>query len=65
MSVVVVMIKYIQFRPKPEMSIWLQQKADAGFRSVASIIQEILSEKMQQEVQGSIEKSNLAEEQSK
>lgn len=51
-------IKYVQFQPKPAMGMWLQHKADAGFRSVASIIQEILAEKMLEEEQDSIKESN-------
>lgn len=42
-------MKNVQFKPKPEMYQWLQSKADAGYRSVPSIIQEIVAEKMAEE----------------
>lgn len=44
------MIRVVQFSPKPDMGIWLQKKVDEGFRSAASIVQEIVAEKMKEEL---------------
>ena len=44
------MIQVVQFKPKPKMGIWLQKKVDEGFRSAASIVQEIVAEKMKEEL---------------
>lgn len=46
------MIKLIQFAPKPEMGAWLKRKAEQGCRSVASVVREIVQEKMKSEAKG-------------
>lgn len=43
------MIKLIQFVPRPEMGAWLKRKAEQGCRSAASVVREIVQEKMQSE----------------
>lgn len=44
------MIKLVQFVPKPQMGIWLKNKAEQGCRSVASVAREIINEKMLEEL---------------
>lgn len=54
------MIKLVQFIPKPDMD-WLRAKADQGYRSVSSVVQEILAEKMQLEASTKKDEVTLTE----
>lgn len=55
------MIKSIQFKPKPDMGRWLYEKSGKGFRSAASVVQEILAEKMQLEASTKKDEVTLTE----
>lgn len=55
------MIKLVQFIPKPDMADWLRAKADQGYRSVSSVVQEILAEKMQLEASTKKDEVTLTE----
>jgi len=40
----------IQFKPVPDMEAWLLKKATEGFRTIPSVVKEIVAEKMRQEL---------------
>lgn len=44
------MTKVVQFKPEPEIYKWLNQKATNEYRSIPSVIRQILAEKRDVEV---------------
>ena len=54
-------MKLVQFSPKPEMGVWLKNKAEQGCRSVASVVREIVNEKMQKELSDEHNEVKLSE----